>query len=309
MLLSQAPKKSFVPSLAVAGSASLWGLWWIAIRALDAQGLSGHWASVALFACATPIMLPLVLRRGTWRRLFSPGVLAVGSLFALCLVTWNHALIAGDVVRVTLLFYLAPIWGTIIGFWMFGHRIGLLRLMTILLGLAGAVVVLGFEEGLPTPENLAEWMALGSGMLFALGAAAALKVGHMSDFECTFATFALATLFALLFALSTSAPAPTWVTVGAALPILGASTLFWYVPVTWLMIWGAAQLDPGRVSILLLLEVVVAAVSAGLLTDEPFGWREAVGGLLILTAGILESIGDLNARLRLRTWLGECLGK
>jgi drug/metabolite transporter (DMT)-like permease len=55
------------------------------------------------------------------------------------------------------------------------------------------------------------------------------------------------------------------------------------------MIWGAARLDPGRVSILLLLEVGVASLSAGLLTDEPFGWREAIGGLLIVGAGALES--------------------
>ena len=31
------------------------------------------------------------------------------------------------------------------------------------------------------------------------------------------------------------------------------------------------------------------ALSAGLLTDEPFGWREAIGGLLIVAAGALES--------------------
>jgi drug/metabolite transporter (DMT)-like permease len=60
------------------------------------------------------------------------------------------------------------------------------------------------------------------------------------------------------------------------------------------MIWGAARLDPGRVSILLMLEVGVASLSAGLLTDEPFGWREVAGGLLILGAGVLESYDQLR---------------
>ncbi len=35
---------------------------------------------------------------------------------------------------------------------------------------------------------------------------------------------------------------------------------------------------------------------AGLLTDEPFGWREAIGGLLIVAAGALESYDAIRRR-------------
>ena len=63
---------------------------------------------------------------------------------------------------------------------------------------------------------------------------------------------------------------------------------------TWLLLWGARFLEPGRVSLLLLLEVAVAAISAALLAGEPFGPREAAGCLLILAAGALEGAAALR---------------
>ena len=66
------------------------------------------------------------------------------------------------------------------------------------------------------------------------------------------------------------------------------------LPFTWLLLWGARFLEPGRVSLLLLLEVAVAAVSAALLAGEPFGPREAAGCLLILAAGTLEGAAALR---------------
>ena len=43
-------------------------------------------------------------------------------------------------------------------------------------------------------------------------------------------------------------------------------------------------------AILLLLEVVAAAGSASLLTDETFGLRESIGCLLILGAGLVDGL-------------------
>ena len=72
------------------------------------------------------------------------------------------------------------------------------------------------------------------------------------------------------------------------------AALAWLLPVTWLLLWGARFLEPGRVSLLLLLEVAVAASSAALLAGEPFGLREAAGCLLILAAGALEGCAELR---------------
>lgn len=286
---------ALMPTFAVAGSAFMWGLWWIPLRALDTQGLTGDWTSLALFAGATILLLPVAWRRRARLRESGRSALAVGLFFGTALVAWNHALIMGDVVRVTLLFYLAPIWGTIFGILMLGIRPSSLRLASIAMGLCGAAVILGFEGGFPVPRSLAEWMGLGSGVLFALGAAVTHKAGHAGDVERTVTTFALSTLFALLFAMVLPVSiTPHWADAVDALPLLVVVIALWYIPITWMMIWGAARLDPGRVSILLLIEVGVASLSASLLLDEPFGWREAIGGLLIVGAGALEAYGEIR---------------
>ncbi len=78
--------------------------------------------------------------------------------------------------------------------------------------------------------------------------------------------------------------------------LVALAALVWLLPCTWLLLWGARFLEPGRVALLLLLEVAVAAVSAALLAGEPFGLREASGCLLILAAGTVEALAELRAR-------------
>ena len=60
------------------------------------------------------------------------------------------------------------------------------------------------------------------------------------------------------------------------------------MPVIWLTVFGASRLDPGRVAVCLMLEIVVGLTTAALLTDEPFGWRECIGAVLILGASGVE---------------------
>jgi drug/metabolite transporter (DMT)-like permease len=60
------------------------------------------------------------------------------------------------------------------------------------------------------------------------------------------------------------------------------------LPITYLTIWPATVLSPGRVGMLLMVEVIVGVVSAAILTDEPFGVREFAGTVLIISAGVVE---------------------
>jgi drug/metabolite transporter (DMT)-like permease len=60
------------------------------------------------------------------------------------------------------------------------------------------------------------------------------------------------------------------------------------LPITWMTIWPATLLSPGRVGMLLLVEVLVGVSSAALLLDEPFGLRELSGAALIIAAGVVE---------------------
>jgi drug/metabolite transporter (DMT)-like permease len=286
-------REAWAPALAVMVSAVLWGLWWMPLRALEARGLSGDWASVVLYGFGALVVLPMVVSRRQRIRGVKRAALAVGLLFGSALAAWSHAILIGDVVRVTLLFYLSPVWATVFGMIVLGDRPSVVRLGAIVAGLAGAAVVLGMEGGLPLPRSEADWMSLVSGVLFAAAATVTRKAGATGDFEQTFATFAFTALFAWLLMVLAPGDAMTLPSLGS--PVLwvlaAAATTLWLVPTTWLVLWGAARLDPGRVTILLFLEVGAAALSAGLLTNEPLGWRELVGGLLILGAAAAEALG------------------
>lgn len=288
-------RETALPALAVAGSALFWGLWWLPLRALAERGLPGGWASLAVYAVAAAVLVPFAWTRRAHLRAGGWNLFWTGFLFGVVLVLWNHAVLVGEVVRVVLLFYLAPVWATLFALVLLNQRIGPARVLAIVLGLSGAAVVLGFEAGLPLPGSLGDWLGLLSGIIFALSVTVARKAPEASGLDRTFVSFACAALVALPLALA-AGPGPSGDAMVRALPLAAAIGLLWVLPATWLLLWGAAYLDPGRVSILLLLEVIAASLSASLLTDEPFGWREAAGCVLILSAGLVEALPDLRNR-------------
>ncbi len=284
------------PAAAVALSAGLWGLWWLPLRALADAGLSGPAVNAALYGIATLALLPWVWRRRARIAAGGPLLLGAGALFGAALVSWNLALILGEVVRVTLLFYLAPVWATLLALALLREPVGPLRLLSVVLGLAGAAVLLGFAAGLPLPRSLGDWLGLAAGVLFALSVTLVRKGDAISGLEQTMVSFAAAALLSLL--LLAASPPPDAVLGPAVLAWAALAALVWLVPCTWLLLWGARFLDPGRVSLLLLLEVAVAALSAAALAGEPFGLREASGCLLILAAGALEAAAELRPARR-----------
>jgi drug/metabolite transporter (DMT)-like permease len=297
-------RSALLPAGAVALSAGLWGLWWLPLRALAEAGLGGPAVNLALYGIASLALLPWFWRRR--RRLAAGGLLLLGAggLFGAALVAWNLALILGEVVRVTLLFYLAPIWATLLAVTLLGERVGRERVLSVALGLAGAGVLLGLGTVLPLPRSLGDWLGLAAGVLFALSVTLVRKGEAIEGLEQTMVSFATAALLSLalllLMPLSAAPPDP------AVLAWAGLAALAWLLPTTWLLLWGARFLEPGRVSLLLLFEVAVAALSAALLAEEPFDLREALGCVLILAAGALEGAAELRAARRTPSCLPPC---
>jgi len=286
-----------LPAGAVALSAALWGLWWLPLRALAAAGLSGPALNAVLYGTMTLALLPWFWRRH--HRVAAGGLLllSAGGLFGAALVSWNLALILGEVVRVTLLFYLAPVWATLLAIMLLGERVGTLRPLSVLLGLAGALVLLGLGDGVPLPRSVGDWLGLAAGLLFALSVTLVRKGQAIEGLEQTLVASAAATFLSLLLmSFPTAADAMSGAIGPGVLGFAALAALLWLLPCTWLLLWGARHLEPGRVALLLLLEVVVAAVSAALLAGEPFGVREAAGCLLIFGGGAIEALAELRPR-------------
>ncbi|MBI5504357.1 MAG: DMT family transporter, partial [Deltaproteobacteria bacterium] len=140
----------------------------------------------------------------------------------------------------------------------------------------------------PLPRDTAEWMGLASGFLWGVSMVALRRVpSHASEFDKVFVQFVfLGAVFALLTLVPGGRP---WMLPAPAV-VLAAATwllllgLVWMPVVLWLTMFGGSRLDPGRVAVLLTLEVVIGLASAALLTHEPFGARELAGAVLIIAA-------------------------
>ena len=285
--------------IAVAFGAGLWGLYWIPLRGLDEAGFSGAWATLAIYLAPALLWLPLAITR--WRQICDGGfgLLWTGLLAALSMVCYANGLIMTDVVRAILLFYLTPVWSTIFARLLLGEPIRRLRFVSIGLGFAGLMAILGLDQGWPVPHGIGDWYALASGVLWAL-AAVRLKSdkGNAAE-EITFLYLAIGCVLAFI---SCGLPdgrtgmMPGLASLMAVLPWFLPVVLLVILPSCFLVLWGARFLEPGLVGILFMGEITIGTGSAAWLAGEPFGPREIVGVILISAAGLLEASRPLAAR-------------
>lgn len=290
MTTSRAPNP-LVPSIAVGGAGAVWGCFWYPARYFEAQGLDDGLFSTSLFAVTVLALLPLAaLRWRNWRRTAAP-LLRVGLWTGLAFALYVNSLVLTEVVRALLLFYLTPIWSTVLGIAMLGERLTMGRICAISLGLAGGLVILGFDLGIPLPRNTGDWVAIAAGLSWSV---ASVHMVRAADVPLSGQAFAYA-----LGSLVMSALVMAWLAPAGAvsdLPALGTGALVALLvfallvnlPCMTALIWGAGRLSPTRVGILLCLELVFGVASAALLTAEPFGMREAIGTALILAAVLTE---------------------
>jgi drug/metabolite transporter (DMT)-like permease len=294
-------------TLALALASVAWGLWWLPLHWLSDRGLSGYWQGVVLYGSGVLILaLPLWQRRQKVD-FIAPSLWVISLFTGVALAMYNAALLTDEVVRVTLLFYLNPIWSTVLAFVVLKEPIRLIRIASVALGLLGAAVVLGSNGGIPMPHSLGEWMGFLAGIGTAIGSTyvrkAELTEGTVSlgGLELTCTTFLVASVVGTLFALTLPSTSlgglPSSNIFWSTLPWAVAITMGWLLPQTWFYFWGAKQLDPGRVSLLMLLEVPVAAISAALVLHTPLGWHEVIGCALVILAGSADSLSQRPAHL------------
>jgi len=283
-------RSDLVPSIAIAFGAAFWGLYWIPIRGIEQAGVHAFWTGPVIFGSSTLLFLPLILTRmhnyvAHWRHILLPGLLT-GFAFALYIASLNLT----DVVRAILLFYMSPLWSTLLGILVLKERLTGNRVVALLLAFSGLYIVLVAEGGLPIPRNNGDWFALTSGLCWAIGSVKLFQDGAQMILEkvTMFVVFALLMSLLLVF----------WQQGNlAGMPDIATLETGWYwilivaagmLPITYLTIWPATVLSPGRVGMLLMVEVLVGVASAAILTDEVFGLREFTGATLIIAAAVVE---------------------
>ncbi len=284
------PRADLLPSLGIAFGAALWGLYWIPVRGIEQAGVSAFWIGPVIFGASMLVFIPLILVRwrqfaAHWHHTLIPGLLA-GFAFSLYIASLNLT----DVVRAILLFYMSPLWSTLLGVLVLRERLTGNRVLALLLAFCGLYIVLVIENGLPLPRNTGDWFALLSGLCWSVASVKLFQDGAVYLIEKVTLFIFFALIMALLLLLWHQGNLD-----GA--PDLPSLMNGWYwillvallmLPITYLTIWPATVLSPGRVGMLLMVEVIVGVGSAAMLTDEPFGLRELVGACLIISAGIVE---------------------
>jgi drug/metabolite transporter (DMT)-like permease len=286
-----------LPSLAVAVSAIFWGTTWIPLREIDGPGVPAEWSGLLIYLVPALLVLPMILIRRS--RIVAGGLpllvaaIAVGACNGLFAVS----MVFGEIGIVILLFYLNPIWATVLERFVIGTPIAGFRWAGIGLGLLGLVALQGLAGRWPFPSNAAEWMGLGAGVCWAVGLVATNVARDSSMVEKTFLQFVFAAMTAglLIFLLGWTDVRPTLAGLTASMPWILAAAGLWVVPAMGLSLWGASRMSPARASMLLMLEVLVGVGSAAWLAGEELGLNKIVGGALILSASLVEAWGSARA--------------
>jgi drug/metabolite transporter (DMT)-like permease len=272
-------------------SAAFWGLFWIPLREFESAGLSAAWAGVGQFLTPCLVMLPMAVwlavngkptGLGCWKT-----AIFTGGAFAL----YADSLLLTEVARALILFYVSPVWSTVLEIVLMKRRLTVARVLAIVMGLAGLYVILGGNGDLPLPRNVGDWLALLAGMSWAYGSTRVRLSPEVTLFENVFSFFTFAAVIGLAVALlpidALGQPPSTGETLNF-LPWLLLITIGFLIPVMCMQLYAVKLVDPGRVGILFQSEVVLGVASAAILTDEPFGWQEAIGATLVVGASLTE---------------------
>jgi len=210
-------------------------------------------------------------------------LLALGVAAGVTNIAFVVALIEGEVMRVMLLFYLSPIWTVLLGRWWLGEHLSSKAIMLFSVAMIGSLVMLWNPEmGLPWPHSSADALALIAGIAFSINNVLARKLSALTLSLKTGVTWWGVVCISLLVITVQQAPVPA-VTTSVW---IGAWLLGWLgiVAMTVTVLYGVALMPVYRSSVIMLFELIVAAVAAWLLTEETMTRLEWLGGGLILMA-------------------------
>ena len=281
----------FKAKLACLYAGAVWGLFWIPLRALEEAGINGLWITVVYFLIPTICLIPVVILR--WQHVKEGGISLqlTTMLSGGALLLYSTSIVYTDVVRAILLFYLTPIWATILARIFLGDLITPSRVIAMVLAILGMLTIFGLGARFPIPQNIGDWLGIGSGFLWAVAMVRIRMSESPSAIELTAGFFQWSLIFSsgAAFLLAPS-QMPDIEQILPALPLLLIFTALLVLPGTYASLWGPKYLSPGIVGLLFMTEIIVGAISVALLAGEPFGIREQIGVLLIAGASMLEPL-------------------
>jgi len=285
-------QKNTFPRSALFIGAGIWGLLWYPYRLLEQANINGPTSATITYSFA--LLLGLVIFRKNLRiSHLSDGnpylLLWIGLLVGCACMAYILGVIHGEVMRVLLLFYLAPLWTIIFSRFLLKEKLSTYGYWVICISLSGATTMLWQPgDNFPLPSSYGDWMGLAGGFAFALSNVLIRKdQGHSVQLKSLTVWLGVVvvglsySLFLPMTHLLIEISLNSWLLLlGTGLAVFILSLVLQY---------GLTHVPANQAIVLLLFELVVAAVAAYLLTNESMTLKEWIGGAMIVSASLFSS--------------------
>ena len=288
MFSEKTPDKTL--SIFLALSAGVWGLYWLPLRSIEELGVTASWSVVLFNACPLVVLVPLLLfNYQQLKGLVGPTILA-GLMIGIAFNLYANGLLETTVARATLLYYLTPIWSTLLGVVWLSEPLTKARIIAIGVALIGLFLLLSNANPSNQALNIGDLYSFMSGIFWAIGVSVLNRWATIPILPLLACTFLATTLFSALTAgLLPANPVPDLQAVKMALPAAAFWAIFIFVPSFFIIFRISQLLFPGRVGILTMTEAIVAIVSAAILIpEESMLLLQWLGAGAIIMAGLIE---------------------
>ncbi len=282
------PASSVLPVMALLTGATLWGVIWYPMRLLQSAGLNGIWLTLVLYVSALAFSLPRTA--SSWREFAkNPALLSLLMLAGgWTNVAFIEAVLHGNILRILLLFYLSPLWATLMGWIWLRERVSRYAMASLLLAMSGALLMLWDPRAAAFwPQDTADWLAISSGFAFALANVIVRKLDSVSIIAKSVSIWVGVILVAAVMIAALRLPVPhTGAGVFAGAAALG---LFGILLMTLMVQYGVTHMPVYQSAVIMLFELVAGALSQHLLTTEHVSARDWAGGVLIVAGAYLSA--------------------
>lgn len=276
-----------LPTVVLILSSMLWGLVWWPLKYLHAAGIDGLPVIAIGHAGVSLMLLPFFWRQRSQCQSGWHWLITIALLGGAANVTFNVAMLYGNVVRAMVLFYLLPVWGVLGGRLFLGEKIDFIRLSSMLLALIGAFIMLGASLELFSQFTWPDLVALLAGFLFAMNnivfrvttqLPVISKVTALFMGGCVLASVPLVTGWAHTEPLNINV-------IGLSLAI----GLGWWLLATLGSQWAVTRMEAGRAAVIMVMELVTAVMSTALIGGKMLLLHEWLGVACVLIATLLEA--------------------
>jgi drug/metabolite transporter (DMT)-like permease len=281
--------KSWLPIFSLLFGAFVWGIIWYPYRLMANAGVSGIYSSFYVFILTIAIALPYFFITKKKVTIWSKDFWLLALVAGYTNISYVLAVIDGEVVRVMLLFYLSPVWTIFLAHFMLNEDTQKRHYIAVFISLIGAFIMFWEPGYLIHLDSKSDWLALSSGLGFAITNVMTRKHEHMTVNQKALAIWLGVIVVAMICIMFDKNAMPTldfFRPVDAAIMMAIALSLFLS---TLLVQFGVTQIKAVEASSFFLFEIVVAAISSYFLVGESIAFNEWLGGIFIIAGVILSS--------------------